>query len=368
MGRRRGNNDSTRLHLFSDQWLVTRLGLVNDEERHPPRAYGHCGLKLVAVTPVRFLTFWVAMSLFDFVMCLLPAAALETLRGKGFRHQNQVANAFRTVSEFADFLQCAVSDAPDFCKRCVGVADSEVFLAAVRLTQPTLFEASATALSPCSSTVASCSSGVALALGTQPKRRRTWVPRWPRRPTASCATEELLNNAALLWRDFVVLGDHGSMWLECVTLTDQPQEAYRKLTLERLRTFVGDLAISSCDAHTLAHMVPRRGLHWTSCGIPGGAVAAELAGLLSDIGAGGVDVPSLVGVPSGLRLPHCGSLSEGSKPGSGVPSRPTVLPAVAPGERWLAPALACTASHASRHGALRASSALRHMDRVWISH
>ena len=121
------------------------------------------------------------------------------------------------------------------------MAESEVFLAAVRLQQPTLFETSATALSSSSSTVASCSSGVALAPETQPpKRRRTWVPRWPRRgslPTTSCATEERLDYAALLWREFVALGDHGSMWPEYVTLTAQLQEAYRKLTLERLRTF-----------------------------------------------------------------------------------------------------------------------------------
>ena len=155
------------------------------------------------------------MSLFADAIYPLPAAALETLRGQGFRHQKQVANAFLTLGEFADFLQCAVSDVSDFYNRCVGVAESEVFLAAVRLQQPTLFETSATALSSSSSTVASCSSGVALAPETQPpKRRRIWVLRWPRRgslPTTSCATEERLDYAALLWREFVALGDHGSM-------------------------------------------------------------------------------------------------------------------------------------------------------------
>ena len=45
-------------HSFSDQWLVVCLGLVNDKERHPPRAYGHRGLRLVTVTPIRFLTIW----------------------------------------------------------------------------------------------------------------------------------------------------------------------------------------------------------------------------------------------------------------------------------------------------------------------
>ena len=68
----------------------------------------------------------------------------------------------------------------------------------------------------------------------------TWVPRWPRRgplPAASCATEEHLHYAALLWREFVAFGDHGSMWLEYVALTAQLQEAYRKFSLERLRTF-----------------------------------------------------------------------------------------------------------------------------------
>ena len=170
-------------------------------------------------------------------MCLLPSAALETLRGKGFRHQKLVANAFLTVSAFADFLQCAVSDVSDFHNSCVGAGESEVFLATVRLQQPTLFETSATALSPSSSTVASCTSGVAPAPETQPpKRRRTWVPRCSRRgplPTASCATEEPLDYAALLWCEFVALGDRVSY----VTLTDQLQEAHRKLTLERLRAF-----------------------------------------------------------------------------------------------------------------------------------
>ena len=164
-------------------------------------------------------------------MCLLPAATLETLRGKGFRHQKLVANAFLTVSAFADFLQCAVSDVSDFHNKCVGAGESEVFLATVRLQQPTLFETSATALSPSSSTVASCTSGVAPAPGTQPpKRRRTWVPRCSRRgplPTALGATEEPLHYTALLWCEF------GSY----VTLTDQLQEAHRKLTLERLRAF-----------------------------------------------------------------------------------------------------------------------------------
>ena len=123
---------------FSDQRLVVCLGLVNGKEM---------------------------MSLFDYVMCLLPAAALEAVRGKGFRHQKLVANAFLTVSAFADFLQCAVSDVSDFHNRCVGAAASEVFLATVRLQQPTLFETSAAPLSPSSSTVASCTSGVAPAPG-----------------------------------------------------------------------------------------------------------------------------------------------------------------------------------------------------------
>ena len=102
------------------------------------------------------------------------------------------------------------------------------------------------------------------------------------------------------------------MWPEFATLTDQLLEAYRKLTLERLRTFAsGTLRSALATLTRWRTLVLRRGLRWTSCGTPGGAVAAELTGRLTDIGAHGVDVPSLVGVPSGLRLPHCGSLSEG---------------------------------------------------------
>ena len=44
------------IYSFCDQWLVIVFGLVNDEERHPPRAYGHCGPKLLTVTPDPFWT------------------------------------------------------------------------------------------------------------------------------------------------------------------------------------------------------------------------------------------------------------------------------------------------------------------------
>ena len=101
------------------------------------------------------------------------------------------------------------------------------------------------------------------------------------------------------------------MWPEYVTLTDQLEETYRKLTLERLRSFA--LGTLRSALATLTRW--RTCFHDAACtgpyGTPGGAVAAELTGRLTDIGAHGVDIPSLVGVPSGLRLPHCGSLSEG---------------------------------------------------------
>ena len=44
------------------------------------------------------------------------------------------------------------------------------------------------------------------------------------------------------------------------------------------------LCDSSCNADTLAHLVPRCGLHWTSYGTPGGAVYAELKGRFTDFG------------------------------------------------------------------------------------
>ena len=55
----------SRFSSFSDQSLVIGFRLVNDEERHPPLACGHCGLKLVTVTDL----FLVVMSFFDNVMC-----------------------------------------------------------------------------------------------------------------------------------------------------------------------------------------------------------------------------------------------------------------------------------------------------------
>ena len=44
------------------------------------------------------------MSLFADAIYPLPAAALETLRGQGFRHQKQVANAFLTVEGICGLL------------------------------------------------------------------------------------------------------------------------------------------------------------------------------------------------------------------------------------------------------------------------
>ena len=123
-------------------------------------------------------------------------------------------------------------------------------------------------------------------------------------PTASCATEEPLDYAALLWREFVVLGDHGSMWPEYVALTDQLQEACRKLTLERLRTFAS-VTLRSALA-TLTRW--RTWFHDAACTgppTPGGAVSAELTGL------GGTRRPFAGWSPIWARLPHCGSLSEG---------------------------------------------------------
>ena len=154
-----------------------------------------------------------------------------------------MGNAFLTVSEFGDFLQCAVSDVSDFYNRCVGAADSEVFLATVHRQYP---RDGAFGFRGCFVVV--------LFFRRRAQQRSPWT----------------------------ALPFSGVSSTENVTLTDQLQEAYRELTLERLRTFAS--GTSSCDADTL---VPRRGLHCTSYGTPGGAVAAELTGWLTDIGAHG---------------------------------------------------------------------------------
>ena len=58
-------------YSFSDQWLVIGFGLVNDEERHPPRAYGHCGLKLVTVTLFLLFLLFLLFSFFFFLLLFL---------------------------------------------------------------------------------------------------------------------------------------------------------------------------------------------------------------------------------------------------------------------------------------------------------
>ena len=151
---------------FSDQRLVVCLGLVNGKEM---------------------------MSLFDDVMCLLPAAALEAVRGKGFRHQKLVANAFLTVSAFADFLQCAVSDVSDFHNRCVGRLSR-------RFSLPRCAFSSRRSLRPrphhCRSLLQRWLRALLVwRLHLDPASQETahWVPRCSRRgplPAASCATEE----------------------------------------------------------------------------------------------------------------------------------------------------------------------------------